>query len=38
MPPANFITRDGKKINKCIDLGYRKVEKIEHELRQFLGE
>jgi len=37
MPPANFITRDRKKINKSIDLGYRKVEKIEHELRKFLA-
>ena len=29
MPPANFITRIGKKINKCIVLGYRKVGEIE---------
>lgn len=36
MPPASFITRNGIKINKCVDLGYRKVEKIEAELRKFL--
>jgi predicted patatin/cPLA2 family phospholipase len=38
IPPAKFITRDSKKINKTIDLGYRKVEEYEDEIEQFLKE
>ncbi len=35
--PARFITRDRKKINRTIDLGYRKVEEIEDKIAQFLN-
>ena len=38
MPPARFISRDKKRINKTIDLGYRKVEEREQEIRRFLFE
>jgi len=37
MPPAKFITRDRKKINGTIDLGYRKVEEMEPKIRGFLS-
>jgi len=36
--PARFITRDRRKINRTIDLGYRKVIALEHEIRDFLRE
>ena len=36
--PARFITRDRRKINRTIDLGYRKVKSLEHEIRNFLRE
>jgi predicted patatin/cPLA2 family phospholipase len=36
--PARFITRDRRKINRTIDLGYRKVESLENEIRNFLRE
>jgi len=38
MLPARLITRDRKKINRTVDLGYQKVQKIEHHLRDFLYE
>ena len=36
MPPAGFITRDRRKINRSIDLGYEKVEALEDQIRSFL--
>jgi hypothetical protein len=36
MPPAKMITRDRKKINQTINLGYAKVEKLESEINHFL--
>ena len=36
MPPVKFITRDGKKIHRTIELGYEKVEKLEKKIRKFL--
>jgi predicted patatin/cPLA2 family phospholipase len=36
MPPAKLVTRDHKKINLTVDMGYRKVEELEHEIRGFL--
>jgi hypothetical protein len=36
MPPAAFITRDGGKINRTIDQGYRMVQGREKEIRNFL--
>jgi predicted patatin/cPLA2 family phospholipase len=36
MPPARFITRDRRKINRTIDMGYRKVEELEDEIRIFM--
>jgi predicted patatin/cPLA2 family phospholipase len=36
MPPALFITRDKKKINRTIDMGYRMVERREEEILGFL--
>lgn len=38
MPPARFITRDRKKINRTIDLGYNKAETLENEIRMFLND
>lgn len=38
MPPAKFITRDRRKINRTIDLGYKKVEDFKDEIGQFLKE
>lgn len=38
MPQARFITRDPKKINRTIDMGYRKVEEREDQIRDFLEE
>lgn len=37
MPPAKFITRDRRKINRTIDLGYRKVEELKNEIHAFLS-
>ena len=37
MPPAKLVTRDRKKINLTIDMGYRKVEGLEPRIRDFLG-
>ena len=34
-PPAAFITRDSRKINRTIDMGYRKVKDLEAEIRMF---
>ena len=36
MTLASCITRDRRKINRTIDLGYRKVEKLKNEIRNFL--
>jgi predicted patatin/cPLA2 family phospholipase len=36
MPPAKLITRDRRKINRTIDLGYRQVEKLENQIRRFM--
>jgi len=36
MPPARFITRNRRKINQTIDLGYKKVEEFEDEIRRFV--
>ncbi|MDY6881607.1 MAG: patatin-like phospholipase family protein [Desulfatiglans sp.] len=38
MPRAGFITRDLKKINSTIDMGYRQVEKLVDQIRDFLEE
>ncbi|MDZ7696218.1 MAG: hypothetical protein U5R49_04555 [Deltaproteobacteria bacterium] len=38
MPPARFITRDQRKINRTIDMGYRKVQELEDQIRDFLQE
>lgn len=38
MLPIKMITRDRKKINQTINLGYGKVEKLEHEICAFLSE
>jgi len=38
MPPARFITRNRKKINQTIDLGYKKVKDLEDRIRVFLNE
>jgi predicted patatin/cPLA2 family phospholipase len=38
IPPAKFITRDRKKINRTIDLGYNKAETLEDEIRMFLND
>lgn len=37
MPPASFITRDKKKINRTIDMGYRAVQRREKEIGDFLA-
>jgi predicted patatin/cPLA2 family phospholipase len=37
-PPARFITRDRKKINQTIDMGYRQVAVLEDKIRGFLSE
>ena len=37
MPPAKFITRDRKKINRTIDMGYRKAMALMPEINDFLG-
>jgi predicted patatin/cPLA2 family phospholipase len=37
MPPVKFVTLDNKKINRTIDLGYRKVEEYEDQIGSFLG-
>jgi len=36
--PAALITRDKKKINRTIDMGYRKVQDIEDRIRMFMKE
>ena len=36
MPPALFITRDKKKINRTIDMGYKMVQRREREIMDFL--
>lgn len=36
-PPAPFVTRDKKKINRTIDMGYRTVQRREKEIGNFLG-
>ncbi len=36
MPEAEFLTRDPRKINATIDMGYRQVEKLEDQIRNFL--
>jgi predicted patatin/cPLA2 family phospholipase len=36
MPPATLITRDPEKINRSIDLGYKKIEELEDQIRAFL--
>ncbi len=37
-PPAAFITRDRRKINRTVDMGYRKVKDLESEIRMFIKE
>jgi predicted patatin/cPLA2 family phospholipase len=37
MPPAKFITRDKNKINRTIDLGYKKATNQVEEIRSFLN-
>jgi len=37
MPPAKFITRDHKKINQTINMGYRAVEDMETKIRHFMA-
>ena len=37
IPPARFITRDKKRINRTIDLGYRKVAGQLDEIKTFLS-
>jgi predicted patatin/cPLA2 family phospholipase len=34
-PPARFITRDRKKINRTIDMGYQKVNEMEDQITDF---
>ncbi|EFK11698.1 conserved hypothetical protein [delta proteobacterium NaphS2] len=36
MPPVKFVTLDNSRINRTIDLGYRKVEKFEDRIGFFL--
>jgi predicted patatin/cPLA2 family phospholipase len=36
MPPARFITRDKRKINRTIDMGYREAMKQIDEIMRFL--
>ena len=36
LPPVKFLSRDHSKINRTIDLGYRKVEKIQKEIAGFI--
>lgn len=36
MPPASVITRNHKKINQTVDMGYSAVENLENEIRDFL--
>lgn len=36
MPPARFITRDKKKINRTIDMGYQKTADKTDEIKNFL--
>ena len=36
MPPARFITRDKEKINRTIDMGYRKAEELMDKIRAFV--
>jgi predicted patatin/cPLA2 family phospholipase len=38
MPPVRFITRNRKKVNQTIDLGYEKVKELEDRIRVFLNE
>jgi len=38
MPPPKSITRNGDKINRTLDLGYEKIEKLQARLGRFLGE
>jgi len=38
MPPAKSITRNGDKINRTLDLGYEKIEKLQARLGRFLDE
>ena len=37
-PPIKFVTLDNKKINRTIDLGYEKVEKMEDRIRSFIND
>jgi len=37
IPPARFITRDKKKINRTIDLGYKKAADQMDEIKDFLN-
>jgi predicted patatin/cPLA2 family phospholipase len=37
MPPAKLVTRNHKKINLTVDMGYRKVEELDPEIRAFLS-
>jgi len=36
MPPVKFITRDHKKINRTIDMGYKKVGALKDQIEHFL--
>ena len=37
MPPAKFITRDRAKINRTIDMGYRKASQMMEVIQSFVG-
>ena len=37
LPPERFIARDKKKMNRTIDLGYRKTEAQMDRIRDFLA-
>ncbi|VBB41729.1 Phospholipase, patatin family [uncultured Desulfatiglans sp.] len=38
MPPARFLTRDRRKINLTVDMGYAKVQALLRPIRRFLKE
>ena len=37
MPPARLVTRNRRKVNQTIDMGYRKVEELEDQIRRFFA-
>jgi hypothetical protein len=38
MPPARLVTRNRRKVNRTIDMGYRKVEELEDQIRRFFAD